>query len=107
MGLCLWPMIFGVPPLSTYVKLTILLKKQRPEGRTLGEQIEQVGLLMAFPHGRVEDSTGNLGGFMAICDRGPATSTGYKLEGPGLLGEPCLSPRSPLQDPASGRGLAG
>lgn len=61
-----------------------------------------MGLLVAFPHGRVEDSTGNLGGFTAICDRGPATSTGYKLEGSGLLGEPWLSPRSPLQDPAMG-----
>lgn len=31
MGLCLWPMIFGVLPLSTYVNLTILLKKQSPK----------------------------------------------------------------------------
>lgn len=94
-----WSMIFGLLPLSTYLKLTSLLKKQRPES---GADSTEVGLLMDFPNSRVRDHPGNLGGFMTICDRGPAAATGYELEESGILRKPCLSPHSPLHSLAWG-----
>lgn len=99
MGSCRWSIIFGLLPLSSYLKFTSLLEKQRPER---GADSTEVGLLMDFPNSRVQDQPGNLGGFMTICDRGPATATGYELEGSGMLRKPCLSPHSPLHSLAWG-----